>query len=183
MDLSYISKSFENIILDLDNKYIDKQGNLMNDEDEILKEQIDKVPVNLNSRNKPKFINANATSSDKNEFNLKLLKKREKDNSVKKVFQLSLENKPEKQNKIVIIEKLSRNEKVIEKSTKKLLSFEPKLDNQFINDSEHNLSNYSITLNKLNKEKIVVHSKSVILTPSNSLINLIYKLLFKNKFR
>ena len=200
LDVSNISRTFENILQDLDNKperissykeekperiekidkgdkvkKVDKVIDKVNKIEKVVEtidkfkelenyslEEGDKVPAPIVDDGKVKYIDYKSTSP-KNDFNLKLLKKREKEFSNKKVFQLSLENKTEKPSQLSPVK--PNNEKA---KSKKLLTFEPKLDNQFINDSEHNLSqgNSSIILNKLNKEQIIIHSKSVILTPS-----------------
>ena len=144
LDQSNLSKTFEKIVYDLDNKLITKESDFYRDE-------FDKVLIPQDSKYRLNCFNSN---NEKNEFNLKLLKKKEKDNSAKKIFQLSLENKTDKLKK--------EKEKLFPKN----IIFEPKMENQFINESDRSYNNNSLILNKKNKEKIVSHSRSVILIPS-----------------
>jgi len=144
LDQSNLSKTFEKIVYDLDNKLITKESDFYRDE-------FDKVLIPQDSKYRLNCFNSN---NEKNEFNLKLLKKKEKDNSAKKIFQLSLENKTDKLKK--------EKEKLFPKN----IIFEPKMENQFINESDRSHNNNSLILNKKNKEKIVSHSRSVILIPS-----------------
>jgi len=145
LDQSNLSKTFEKIVYDLDNKLITKES-------DFYREEFDKVLIPQDSKYKLNCFNSN---NEKNEFNLRLLKKKEKErnNSAKKNFQLSLESKTDKLKK--------EKEKLFLKN----IINEPKMENQFINESDRSHYN-SIILNKKNKEKININSRSVILTPS-----------------